>query len=1573
MNKKQFLAFFTAGFMLATNFSEYQQIIPEISITADAVNESVDITLQTYMKQNEAGYTVTYGVVTAYDEGDNILWEYRTNEYEATELQLVSELGQKDNVYYLVEGGTVVALDILTGNVIWQNSDFGGAGNFAFGENAIYLCGFYGPDFYAVSYDGETLARIDESNSEYIRAYKIELSDKYATVYFEYNDAELYIDLQTYEVLDSINATDTTTATSGDFDDIHWELDSEGTLRISGIGLMPGTDYQSPWNDIKEKVKNIIIEDGVTSIGGYAFYDFTNLEAVLIPESVTSIGKYAFANCSKLWVADIPEGIEVIREGTFINCKNLGAIFFPASLKTIETDAFKNDLFIGAIYHGGDATVQTLTKKINFYSGNESITNTDAITVYQFNWMRYNGIEKKFYGKCGETAFFEFKDGIFRMYGTGSTWSYDPHIPWNAILDEIETVIVEDGITSIGRMSFSGCENLTSVTLPDTLTLIGPFAFSGCSSLSSITIPSSVTYIAFDSFDKKSLKDIYYEGSESDWNNVKFYEIDGYELITDAKIHFNNTDENNHVIANGKCGENAFWELNSNGTLKIYGTGETESYLNEKNSLPDGSKAPWYKWVDKIEKVIIEDGITYTGWGTITDCHNLISVEIADSVKRIGRGSFCNCSSLESIVIPKNVEYIEHDSFNGCYNLKTITILSDKFGKTGMSIGNWCFGGCENLDIYFNGTEEEWRTSFQAGSNSALAAATFHSIAEIEEPETEISGKCGDNVNWNFDKSTGMLTISGKGAMYSSVPWNKFTGQIKKIVVEEGITEFYFDYNNLSSYEVLESIFMPKSVLKISGTEGLENNEKEKKITICGYIASESEVFALKYGNIFTFKELNGKLALYINCEDSFIVDNSLNPRNNTFDVFVNVGNISNYYDLEDVFVNLNLPDGVTCVDLKLPDKFSCISEDKTHITGSIQHASGYDRVEIVATLKVDDSILSDKNNITIKLNVEAGAKDQPNKDSGTSFFEDIISTETVEVEKTINIIKSVKNNEIVRSDVFDFKNSAWDFGTPIIGNGIFNPRPNKKNISQEKLELLVKEMDNVVKEYVKKEKETKWNGSCFGMSRVVSLVKGGYIDLKKLGLNDISELDLPKSNSKVEDLVNFYYLQQFLPYMEDECYNAIQFDQKYLLKEIVNETKKVEKGGLPVQIDYNWVYKKNNEEQSAGHSVIGYKCECVDSDNNIVDENSEELEKYRISIYDCSQTKSSEYKPTYMYIGKEYNYWYYDKLTDTVEEDKNGKELKYIKRVISSADELNLVDYATGKMSSLCTTNYEKNFLASYVKETGLSISDSNSTSILYKLGEGKGDLYTYTVPDYGVALDENGNEIENNHYTTYFGDDFKDEDISITLDNSDECDFSMIYSNCMVSAGGSNVNKVDMKSAGAVEVSADNSDYEVSLTFNEGYYTTPWYTITASGDDANSVSMEQTKDGIVLSSDNMENVTVTANNTDETVELTFTADTDNVLITNSENNLEVYADTDDNGTYETLIDTTFADTDKNNEDNNDNTITYGSFSNNTPKTNTSTSSPKTGDSIPKVFASLIVSGLGLMLSRKRKKSNRH
>ena len=127
-------------------------------------------------------------------------------------------------------------------------------------------------------------------------------------------------------------------------DNLTWKLDADGTMTISGTGAMK--NYNSDDNPSpaykNSNVKTVVIEDGVTSIGNYAFTYCVSLTSITIPDSVTSIGYYAFFYCKSLTSITISDSVTSIGNYAFFYCRSLTSITIPDSVTSIGNDAFSN-------------------------------------------------------------------------------------------------------------------------------------------------------------------------------------------------------------------------------------------------------------------------------------------------------------------------------------------------------------------------------------------------------------------------------------------------------------------------------------------------------------------------------------------------------------------------------------------------------------------------------------------------------------------------------------------------------------------------------------------------------------------------------------------------------------------------------------------------------------------------------------------------------------------------------------------------------------------------------------------------------------------------------------------------------------------------------------------------------------------------------------------------------------------------------------------------------------------------------------------------------------------------------
>ena len=307
-----------------------------------------------------------------------------------------------------------------------------------------------------------------------------------------------------------------------------WSL-IDGTLTISGTG--PMEDYEdgtAPWYKDRYSITKVVIEDGVTSIGNHAFYECNSLTSVDIPDSVTSIGDNAFQFCGSLIGVTIPDSVTSIKWGAFGSCESLTGIDISVNVTYIGEGAFNNC---------------TNLSSINVASGNAYYVSVDGIL---FNAEKTALLAYP----AGKIGAYSIPNSVTRI----ESWSFDG-------CSGLTRMTIPNSVTSIGAETFRGCSSLTSVAIPDSVTSIedGVFwdcsgliimtipnnittikssTFEGCSSLTGITIPNSVTSIGLRVFyGCDSLKDIYYGGSEAQWNQIA---IDGYnDPLVNATIHYN--------------------------------------------------------------------------------------------------------------------------------------------------------------------------------------------------------------------------------------------------------------------------------------------------------------------------------------------------------------------------------------------------------------------------------------------------------------------------------------------------------------------------------------------------------------------------------------------------------------------------------------------------------------------------------------------------------------------------------------------------------------------------------------------------------------------------------------------------------------------------------------------------------------------------------------------------------------------------------------------------------------------------------------------------------------------------
>ena len=466
---------------------------------------------------------------------------------------------------------------------------------------------------------------------------------------------------------------------------IHWDYYNDGILILSGSGEIPDYTDQSapPWQTYAtgyeevQPVHTIIIRNGITRVGNWAFEGYNTLTDLQIGATVTEIGEDAFRGAINVERVSIPRSVTSIRENAFKNWNKLKEV----------------------VYDGNKQTWRTLREHIE--SGNEPLLNAKLI----FNASIIDS------GQCGDNLFWTLSSaGTLTITGSGSMWDLADETEqwWANDREDIEDLVLETGITRLSAWAFYGCGQLTEVTIPDTVTEIGAhafeaceklvtvwlpgrigtipdYAFKNCKNLLEIKIPFSVTRIGYGAFSgctkmqntgKKS-KSVRYLGMETEWDEV---DVAGNNtpLLEAIVTYSDNTIDLGSCgpeLTAEMCGFDDFWILIVKGDGQITDGAITETPWKDQVKEFSSDFAHWsVKGTDLITELRLSEGVTKIPGSAFSDCKKLTYVTIPETVTDVGKCAFANCTSLTEMSFPNSVESFGQGALFGCSSLTSLSV-----------------------------------------------------------------------------------------------------------------------------------------------------------------------------------------------------------------------------------------------------------------------------------------------------------------------------------------------------------------------------------------------------------------------------------------------------------------------------------------------------------------------------------------------------------------------------------------------------------------------------------------------------------------------------------------------------------------------------------------------------------------------------------------------------------------------------------------------------------------------------------------------------------------------------------
>ncbi len=503
-------------------------------------------------------------------------------------------------------------------------------------------------------------------------------------------------------------------------DNVYWNYDSStGEVVISGSG--PMYDYEdyiySPFYNHRSSIKKVVIKDGVTSIGDYAFYACKTLTIVTISDSVTRIGKNALSYCDNI------NSITVGENNTNYSSDSCGVLFNKE-----KTILFK--------YPSGN--------KRTSYEIPNWVTSIDDYAFY-YSKSLTSIIIPNTVASIGDYGFYKCEE--LKSIIIPDSVTDIGEIAFGGC-ENLESVVIGAGVTTIENRTFDSCYSLKDVSIPDGITTISSWTFHRCDSLEYITIPNSVTVIEeYAFYGCGSLKNIVIPDSVTTLGNAVFYECSALESVTigsGIKIITDATFDSCYSLIN---------------------------IFIPNNVTAIGLRA--FAYCSSLESVVIGNSVTDIDNRAFDYCNSLESIIIPNSVMTIGADAFCNAKNLKNVYYQGTEE--QWKSITISYGNTPLTSASIHYNSPGVipehkeyTISGRTF--TKNLDYFTSYTNSSSYNTELANIAAALSKDVYskkkikadYTALGFEEENVAVNDYDGD-----FNPDTCGYTVGFKKSEYS--------------------------------------------------------------------------------------------------------------------------------------------------------------------------------------------------------------------------------------------------------------------------------------------------------------------------------------------------------------------------------------------------------------------------------------------------------------------------------------------------------------------------------------------------------------------------------------------------------------------------------------------------------------------------------------------------------------------------------------------------------------------------------------------------------------------------------------
>lgn len=420
-------------------------------------------------------------------------------------------------------------------------------------------------------------------------------------------------------------------------------INSDGetfTLYIVGSGEMEDRQnmyYSAPWSAYSNKTTAIVVSEGVTTIGKYAFYEMTNVENVTLPSSLTTISQDAFAYCKKLGLVKIPDAVTYIGSYAF-NSSN-AKICLNEGLSQVRSYALNSCTLTDA---EGNAKAELPSSDKNYlYSRSlDEIKNTEIVLPDAITSLASN------------------------LFGG----------------EDLKSITLGRNVTDVDLDAFASLTGEVTIKVPCSIPGIEERIRTSCTSNATLNVErfhvSEFACSAKCMCGEKDIDEAVAHTYDSDCDHS--CNVCGLERTTTAEHEYENhcckhcKEMETGYIDAGKLGDNISWvvtDFDGDGKykLEIEGEGMISHFGSADNQ-------PWQKYKSKIESAAVGEGITAIGNYTFEDLTSLENVELPSTLEYIHTRAFGYCEGLTSVDLPVGLKYVGYEAFYNCFYLAQVTI-----------------------------------------------------------------------------------------------------------------------------------------------------------------------------------------------------------------------------------------------------------------------------------------------------------------------------------------------------------------------------------------------------------------------------------------------------------------------------------------------------------------------------------------------------------------------------------------------------------------------------------------------------------------------------------------------------------------------------------------------------------------------------------------------------------------------------------------------------------------------------------------------------------------------------------